>query len=261
MGKIKPINHEEELSLVEHLDELRTRLIVVLGIFGVVLAVCFWQNNWILSVVNAPLPDGKVPATFGVSEAFMSTLTVSAYAALIITSPLIVYQVYAFVVPAFSDDERRVALPLLLLTPLLFVAGCVFGYYIVLPPAVHFLLGFNDNEFNILVRASDYYSFFGMTVLAMGALFELPLAILIASRMGFVTASQLRANRRYAVVIIAVVAMLLPGVDPVSMLIEMVPLLILFELSIWLTVWFGAPAVKPDSAAHSAHNNPDPAMR
>lgn len=265
MGKIKPINHEEELSLVEHLDELRTRLIIILVGFSAVLAVCFWQNNWILEVVNAPLPPGKEPATFAVSEAFMATLTVSAYAALIITSPLIVYQLYAFVVPAFSEQERKVATPLLLLTPILFAAGCVFGYYIVLPAAVSFLLSFNENEFNILVRASDYYSFFGMTVLAMGALFELPLAILIAARMGLVTAAQLRSNRRYAVLIIAVVAMLLPGVDPVSMLIEMVPLLILFELSIWLTVWFGAPARKgadaEDQPTHSSHNNPDPAMR
>lgn len=265
MGKIKPITHEEELSLVEHLDELRTRLIVMIIGFGAVLAVCFWKNKWILEVVNAPLPPGKEPATFAVSEAFMSTLTVSAYAALIVTSPLIVYELYAFIVPALSDKERRVATPLLLLAPLLFTAGCVFGYYIVLPAAVNFLLAFNDDQFNILVRASDYYSFFGMTVLAMGALFEMPLAILIAARMGFVNAQQLRSNRRYAVLIIAVVAMMLPGVDPVSMLIEMVPLLILFELSIWLTVWFGAPTAKPaaddDSPAQPPRNNPDPAMR
>lgn len=265
MGKIKPIAHEDELSLVEHLDELRTRIIIVAVVFCGVLAVCFWQNHAILDVVNGPLPDGKVPSTFAVSEAFMSTLTVTAYAALIITSPLIVYQFYAFVVPAFSDEERRVATPLMLLAPLLFVGGCVFGYFIVLPPAVTFLLQFNDDQFNVLLRASDYYSFFGMTVLAMGALFELPLAILIAARMGVVTSDQLRANRRYAVVIIAVVAMLLPGVDPVSMLIEMVPLLLLFELSIWLTVWFGSP--RGSNAKDSEHvvpaENPGagPAMR
>lgn len=249
MGKIKPIAHDQEMTLVDHLDELRTRLIILLVGFGVVLAVCFWKNHEILEIVNAPLPAGKQPATFGVSEAFMSTLTVSAYAALIIISPLIVYQLYAFIIPAFSDEERRVAMPLMLLTPLLFVLGCVFGYFIVLPAAVRFLLDFNSDQFNILIRASDYYSFFGLTVLAMGLLFELPLAILIASRVGLVSAKQLRENRRYAVVIIAVVAMMLPGVDPVSMLIEMVPLLLLFELSIWLTVWFGKPAEAGGSSA------------
>src|SRR6476659_5371828 len=151
MGKIKPIAHEDELSLVEHLDELRTRLIVTLGVFGVVLAVCFWQNAKVLEFVNKPLPNDIVPSTFAVSEAFMSTLTVTGYAALIIISPLIVYQLYAFVVPAFSEDEQRVARPLVLLTPLLFIAGCAFGYYFVLPTAVTFLLNFNDDQFNILL--------------------------------------------------------------------------------------------------------------
>ncbi len=261
MGKIRKIQPQDEMTLVEHLDELRTRIIVVLGFFGAVLAVCFWQNHEILDVVNGPLPADKVPATFGVSEAFMSTLTVSTYAALIITSPIIVYEIWAFVVPAFSDSEKRIAKPLVLMTPALFVAGCVFGYFIVLPPAVTFLLGFNDEQFNVLLRASDYYSFFGMTVLAMGLLFELPLAILIAARVGLVTSEQLRANRRYAIVIIAVVAMFLPGVDPVSMMIEMVPLLLLFELSIWLTVWFGKPREGPENAAAAQGSQPGAAMR
>jgi sec-independent protein translocase protein TatC len=261
VGRIKPIAHEQELSLVEHLDELRTRLIIVLVGFGAVFAICFWQNHTILEIVNGPLPAGKHPSTFAVSEAFMSTMTVSAYAALIIVSPLVIYQLYAFVVPAFSEQERRVATPLMLLTPLLFVAGCVFGYFVVLPPAVRFLLTFNEDQFNILLRASDYYSFFGLTVLAMGALFELPLAILIASRMGLVTAQQLRSNRRYAVLVIAIVAMLLPGVDPVSMLIEMVPLLLLFEFSIWLTVLFGRPRAAADDLAAKNPVEPDTAMR
>ncbi|MBJ7353832.1 MAG: twin-arginine translocase subunit TatC [Thermoleophilaceae bacterium] len=261
MGKIKPIAHEDELSLVEHLDELRTRLLIIIAAFVAVLAVCFWQNDKILEIVNGPLPEGTQPATFAVSEAFMSTLTVTAYAALIITSPLIVYQLYAFVVPAFSEDEQRIARPLMLLTPLLFIGGCVFGYYIVLPAAVNFLLNFNADQFNILLRASDYYSFFGMTVLAMGALFEMPLAILIAARMGVVTSQQLRSNRRYAVLIIAIVAMLLPGVDPVSMLIEMVPLLLLFELSIWLTVWFAKPEPHEDAVTAPKTAEPDAAMR
>ena len=261
MGKIKPIAHEEELSLIEHLDELSTRLIILLVAFGAVLAVCFWQNEAILEIVNAPLPGDTVPSTFAVSEAFMSTLTVTSYAALIIVSPLVVYQLYAFVVPAFSDSERKVAAPLMLMAPLLFIAGCVFGYYLVLPAAVHFLLQFNDDQFNVLLRASDYYSFFGLTVLAMGALFELPLAILIAARMGFVTSQQLRSNRRYAVLAIAVLAMLLPGVDPISMLIEMVPLLILFELSIWLTVWFGDSSDAQSPAPQGGPSEPDAAMR
>lgn len=265
MGKIKPISHEDELSLVEHLDELRTRLLVLLGAFVVIGALCFWQNNALLEIVNAPLPAGMIPATFGVSEAFMSTLTISLYAALIIVSPLLVYEVYAFVVPAFSEDEKRVARPLVVVAPLLFICGAVFGYYVVLPAALNFLLGFNDEQFNMLLRARDYYGFFGMTVLMMGALFEMPLAILIATRLGVVTPTQLRQNRRYALLIIAVVAMLLPGTDPVTMLISMVPLLFLFEASIWIAVWFGgsdsASTELAKSDGSSPPSKPDAAMR
>jgi sec-independent protein translocase protein TatC len=265
MGKIKPINHEDELSLIEHLDELRTRLIVLASAFLIVGAICFWQNHAILDIVNAPLPDGKEPSTFGVSEAFMSTMTVTLYAALIILMPLIVYQLYAFIVPAFSDNEKRVARPMIVLAPALFLMGTVFGYFVVLPAAVHFLLNFNDDQFNVLVRARDYYSFFGMTVLSMGVLFEMPLVILIASRLGFVNPELLRTNRRYAVLIIAVVAMLLPGTDPVSMLIEMVPLLILYEFSILLVVWFGTakPATDGEQTTQLSSDGPKPgaAMR
>jgi sec-independent protein translocase protein TatC len=247
VAKIKPISHEDELSLVDHLDELRSRLITVGSIFIIVTAIAFWQNHRMLDIINAPLPDDKVPATFGVSEAFMSTLTVTMYAALIITMPIIVYNVYAFVIPAFSDREKSIARPLLFLTPALFLAGTVFGYYMVLPAAVHFLLNFNDDQFNVLVRARDYYSFFGLTVLSMGALFEMPLAILIASKLGVVTPKQLRQNRRYAYVAIAVVAMLLPGTDPVSMMIEMVPLLVLYEFSIFLAIWLGKPVSEKEA--------------
>ena len=247
--RIKPVDHDDELSVVEHLDELRTRLITVGVVFTAVLALTFWQNDRVLDIVNKPLPDGKVPATFGVSEAFMSTMTVSIYAALILTMPLILWHIYAFVIPAFSEQERKVATPLLVLTPFLFLSGVAFGYFFVMPAATGFLLNFNDDQFDIFVRASEYYSFFGLTTLAMGLLFEMPLAILIATRIGLVTPTQLRNNRRYALLVIAVAAMLLPGTDPVSMLIEMAPLIVLFEFSIWLAVWFGPKSKVGSSAA------------
>ena len=143
--------------------------------------------------------------------------------------------------PAFSDTERRAVLPILLLFPLLFLAGIAFAYFVVMPAAVKFLLNFNDSQFNIQVRARDYYSFFSMTMLAGGLIFQLPLAILAVTRLGIVKVEQLSSNRRYAYLLIAIVAAALPGVDPVSMLIEMVPLLVLYELSILLARAFGRP--------------------
>jgi sec-independent protein translocase protein TatC len=232
--RLKSVSHEDELTVVEHLDELRWRLISTLLVFTIALAVAFWQNDRILEFVNEPLPNDVVPATFGVSEAFVSTLVVATYAALVVTFPVLIYHLYAFVLPAFTPDERRVALPLLLMAPLLFAAGAAFGYLVVLPAATQFLLGFNDDQFNIQVRAREYYSFFGLTLLSLGILFQIPIGVLIANRLGLLSARQLRENRRYAVLVIAVVAMLLPGTDPITMLISMVPLLLLYELSILL---------------------------
>jgi sec-independent protein translocase protein TatC len=238
----KPIPVDEELSMVEHLDELRDRLIICALVFVAALALCFTFNHEILAILNGPIPAGKEPTTFGVSEAFMTTITISSYAALLISLPLILWEAYAFLAPVVSPDQRKVAAPLLLMVPVLFVAGVVFSYLIVLPAAVKFLLNFNDDEFNILVRAKDYYSFAAMTLASMGILFQMPVVAIGASRLGITTPEQMRRSRRAAVVAIAVVAMLLPGTDPVSMLISMVPLLILYESSIVLASIFGNPA-------------------
>jgi sec-independent protein translocase protein TatC len=296
---LRPVSHEDRLSLVEHLDELRTRLIICVAAFLACFAVTFWQNDELLHIMNRPLEktafkagsqdpferaatfqqiqkefllkqavayralaaDEKVsadtramfeeleqsaretaaatpaisakrPVTLGVGEPFTATFKVAAWAALLLAMPLLLYQAYAFVLPAFSPRERDVAVPLLLGVPFLFAAGVVFAYYLVLPPAISFLQNFNDDSFDILLQARDFYSFELMVLIAMGALFQIPVGILAATRLGVVTPRQLRKGRRYAWVIIAVVAALLPGQDPVTMLILMAPLLVLYEGSI-----------------------------
>ena len=250
--RIGPVSHEDRLSLVEHLDELRRRLIVCAAAFGVALALCFWQNHLLLEIASGPLPDNhKLLLTFGVTEPFTTTLTVAAYGAIILSLPVLLYQAYAYVLPAFSDAERRVALPIMLMAPVLFLAGVAFAYFIVMPAAVKFLLNFNDNQFNVQLRARDYYSFFSTTMLAGGIVFQLPLAILAVTRLGIVSIAQLRSNRRYAYLVIALVAAALPGVDPVSMLIEMVPLLALYELSILLARAFDSPKATGSTAQPS----------
>jgi sec-independent protein translocase protein TatC len=242
MARIRSVSHEDRLTLVEHLDELRTRIVVCLVVLGVALALCFWQNHLLLEIASHPLPHAhKKLITFGVTEPFTTTLTVTVYGALVLSMPILIYQVYAYVLPAFSDVERRVVLPLLVIAPLLFFAGVAFAYFIVMPAAVKFLLGFNDSQFNVQVRARDYYSFFSTTMLAGGIVFQLPVAILAVTRLGIVSVAQLRSNRRYAYLAIAIVAAALPGVDPISMLLEMVPLLVLYELSILLARAFGTP--------------------
>jgi sec-independent protein translocase protein TatC len=247
--RVKAVSHEDQLTLVEHLDELRSRLLVCLAVLGVALALCFWQNHLLLEIANGPLPGNHSRLiTFGVTEPFTTTLTVSVYGAVVLSLPIVLWQLYAYVLPAFSQAERRVVLPILLMFPFLFVAGLAFAYFVVMPAAVHFLLNFNDDQFNVQVRARDYYSFFSMTEIACGLVFQMPLAIIAVTRLGIVKVEQLSANRRYAYLAIAVLAAALPGVDPVSMLIEMVPLLVLYELSILLARAFGRPGESGDVA-------------
>jgi sec-independent protein translocase protein TatC len=239
--RIRPLGHDDRLSVVEHLDELRTRLVLCVVAFVAAWALTVWQNHLVLEIVNAPLPDGIEPITLGPAEAFYTTLTNSAYAALLLALPVILYQLYAFVLPAFSPTERRVATPLLLLVPVLFIAGVVFCYFIVLTPAMDFLLNFNADEFNTQVRARDYYSFITLLMLAMGIGFQIPVGVIAACRLGLTSPDKLRAGRRYAIVAIAVLAALLPTLDPLTLILEMIPLILLYELSIWLAAALGKP--------------------
>jgi Tat protein translocase TatC len=237
----RPVGHDDRLTLVEHLDELRSRVVISIAAFVVALGLCFWQNHLLLKVVNHPLGK-RQPITLGVAEPFTTTLTVSAYFAILIAMPILLYELYAFVLPAFSPREKRVALPLMLMMPFLFVAGAVFGYFVVIPAALKFLLHFNSDQFNTQIRARDYYSFILLTMISAGVVFQMPVGVLALVRVGVTTPEKLRHHRRYAFLGCAVVAAALPGVDPVSMLIEMVPLVLLYELSILLARAFGRPS-------------------
>jgi sec-independent protein translocase protein TatC len=237
--RVRPIDHEERLTLVDHLGELRSRLIVAAAAFGVAFAITAWQNHAVLKIVNAPLPKNTPePLTFGVTEPFTTTFTNAAYAAILLALPVILYQLYAFVLPAFSPKERQLATPLLLLVPFLFVGGVVFCYFVVLPGAIKFLLAFNASEFNTQIRARDYYSFVTMTMLAMGLGFQVPVAVVAMVRLGITSVAKLRRNRRYAILVIAIVAALLPTIDPVTLILEMIPLILLYEGSILLAQLF-----------------------
>ena len=319
MSRLRPIGHEDRLSLVEHLDELRNRLIISLVVLGVAFAVCYWQNDWLLNTVNKPLQSTqnlssnshkrspledtaayglktaraqrltlpvlatqkrvndllasklhltvaqqallaqqdrqldaalratrdaaaaaprstrRLPVTLGVTEPFVTTFTVAGYAALLLALPFLLYQAYAFVLPAFSQRERKVALPLMMMVPALFLAGVAFGYFVALPRAIHFLLTFNDGNFDILIRATDYYKFAIVLIALIGLLFQIPVGVLAVTRLGIISARQLGKNRGYVILGIAVVAAVAtPTPDPVTMLIAMAPLLVLFELSVLL---------------------------
>jgi sec-independent protein translocase protein TatC len=296
------IGHEDRLSLVEHLQELRGRLIISLATVAVAFGVCMWQNHPLLNIINKPLshqtqkqvkagngplgatytvqrsartiatqlqavvgtlerpgsgaspatraslatvgrplrgaiaslsaaPSGDKPVTLGIGEPFTTTVGIALIFAFILALPVVLYQLYGFLLPALSPEQRSVTTPLLLAIPFLFVAGVLFGYFVVLPAAVRFFQNFNSGQFNVLVQASQYYHFAAVTLLAMGLVFQVPVAILAATRAGVVTTGQLRHNRRYAIVACGAVAAFLPG-DAITLLLETVPLYLLFELSV-----------------------------
>jgi sec-independent protein translocase protein TatC len=298
------IGHEDRLNIVEHLEELRGRLIVSLAALAIAFGFCMWQNHALLGIINKPLahqtqkqvragrgplgatytvqqsartvatqlqlvvsalerpgsgataatraslrgvtpqlhraitrlskaPEGDKPVTLGIGEPFTTTIGVALIFAFILALPIILYELYSFLLPALNPEQQRIASSLTLAIPLLFVAGVMFGYFVVLPAAVRFFQNFNSGQFNVLVQASQYYHFAAVILLAMGLVFQVPVAILAATRSGVVTPHQLRHNRRYAILACGAVAAFLPG-DAITLLLETVPLYLLFELSVLL---------------------------
>ena len=301
---VRSIGHEDRVSVVDHLEELRARLIVCLAVIAVAFGFCFWQNHALLNIINAPLahqtqkqvkagngplgstytvqesahtvatqlqvvvqalerpgsgasaatkaalvhvkpqlstaikhlsaaPQGNKPVTLGIGEPFSTTIGVSFIFAMILSLPILLYELYGFLLPAFSPEQRRVTTPLMLAIPFLFITGVLFGYFVVLPAAVRFFQNFNSNQFNVLVQASQYYHFAAVVLLAMGLVFQVPVGVLAATRAGIVTTRLLRHNRRYAILVCGAVAAFLPG-DAITLLLETVPLYLLFEVSVLL---------------------------
>jgi sec-independent protein translocase protein TatC len=238
-GLPRRLRHGEEATLVEHLGELRTRLVVSLLSIAVAFGGVYAFHGHLLSWLNRPLPEHlRKPVTFGVAEPFITSFMVSFWASLLIALPVCLWQFWSFLSPAFQERSQRVVAGFTAFAGVLMVAGILFGYFVALPAAVHFLTNYDSNHFNIQIRARDYYSFVITVLFAVAIVFELPIFVLALARLGIVPASKLRRNRRIGYVIVAAVAVALPGVDPVTTLLEMAPLMVLFEASIWLAVLF-----------------------
>jgi sec-independent protein translocase protein TatC len=232
------LSHGEEATLVEHLDELRGRLIVALVALGLAFGIAFAFHERVMRWLTEPLPDDKNLVTFGVTEPFTTSIKVSLFVALALALPVILYQAWSFVAPAMEEHTQRVVSVFVLFGTILFVAGVLFGYFVVLEQALSFLTNYDDDLYDIQIRASYYYSFVSFALLAMGLIFEMPVFVLALVRLGVLSAAKLRKNRRIGYAAMAGIAVALPGVDPITTTLEMIPLMILFESSIWLSVLF-----------------------
>lgn len=231
------LQHGEEATLVEHLDELRSRLIISLFFLVPAFLLAFAFHEDIMEWLTAPLPDDRRLVTLGVTEPFTTSVKVSLIAAIALSVPVILWQVWSFLAPAVDPHFQRTVLVLVGFATVLFACGVAFMYVIVLPRALDFLTSYDEEFYDIQIRASYYYNFAAVTLLAGGLAFLLPIFVLGLVRLRVVSSDGLRRNRRIAFVGLLVFAILLPTVDPVSLAFEVVPLLLLFEASIWLSVF------------------------
>jgi sec-independent protein translocase protein TatC len=250
-GLPRRLRHGEEATLVEHLGELRGRLVVCVIALLAGFSVAFAFHVRIIHWLNGPLPPHLKPTTLGVAEPFLTSMVISLWVGLALAFPVVLWQLWAFMAPAFQEHTQRMLVGFVLFATVLLCGGLVFGYFIALPAAVHFLTNYDSSLYNTQIRAKDYYSFVLLVLAAVGVVFELPIFILAMVRIGILTTAKLRRNRRIGYVVVAAVAVALPGVDPVTTMLEMIPLMILFELSIWLSVLFER-RWRTDEAANEA---------
>ncbi|TMM16267.1 MAG: twin-arginine translocase subunit TatC [Actinobacteria bacterium] len=243
------LGHGEEATLAEHLDELRARLFVILGAVLVATIVAFAFHARLLDWLNQPLPAGhrRLLAT-GVAEPFTVSIAVSLYAGILVASPIILWQLWAFFAPAFEANAERKVFLLVVFAAVLGAAGLSFGYWVLLPRAIHFLTNYDSRHFVHLIKASTYYSFVVTVLLGIVVVFQLPLVVLGLVSLGVLSSRSLRRHRRIGYFVTAVIALALPGPDPVTTFLELLPMWALFEGSIWLAVLFE----RRQPAAHEA---------
>ena len=233
------LGHGEEATLVEHLDELRSRLVISLVAVGVCAGVAFAFHHRIIGLLVKPLPDEHEKLlTLSPLEPFGTAVKVSIYAGLLVALPIVLWQLWSFLAPAMEEHSQRVIAVFVALATALLACGIVFAYLVVLPGALRFLTNYDEDLFNIQIRARDYLNFATATIVATAIVFELPIFILALVRLGVLSTAMLRRNRRAGYVACVAVAVLLPSVDPVSLALEAIPLILLFELSIWVSAFF-----------------------
>ncbi len=231
------LDHGEQAPLVEHLDELRARIFVCLGALLVGAVTGFALHARLIHLLEQSLPgryQDKL-VTFTPGEAFMTSLWVSVYFGFVVALPIIFWQLWAFLAPAVERRHAQLISWLVLLAAVLAALGLVFGYYVALPAAEHFLTNYDSAQLHYLPQAKPFLTFCTHVLLAMALVFELPLFVVGLTRLGIVTTAKLRRNRRIGYFIVACIGVALPGIDPVTTIVETLPLAVLYECSIWLS--------------------------
>jgi sec-independent protein translocase protein TatC len=232
------LRHGEEATLVEHLGELRARLIISILALAAGFGIAYAFHGQLLDWLNRPLPDRlDKPTTFSPIEPFATSIMVSLWAGLLLALPVVFWQIWAFLAPAFEEYRQRSMATLVAFATVLGLGGVAFGYFVILTPAIHFLTNFDSHHYTILIRARDYYRFVSFVLLGVALAFEVPVFVLALVRLRILSAARLRSTWRYGVFIMTVIGVILPGVDPVSTILSVIPLVTLYVLSIGLATF------------------------
>jgi len=237
---------DSQAPLLDHLIELRTRLLRALFAFGIAFAVCFYFADHIFAFLVAPLtaafPAGEAVLIYTkLYEAFFVEVKIAIFAAFFVSFPIIANQIWAFVAPGLYAKEKKAFLPFLIATPVLFTMGAALAYYVVMPTAFHFFLGFEGQKGGLKLEAlpgtGDYLALVMQFILAFGISFLMPVLLMLLNRAGIISLEQTKGARRYAIVGIFIVAAVATPPDVISQLLLAIPLLLLFEGTLIL-MWF-----------------------
>lgn len=237
------MDEEDKIPFTDHLEELRERIIKSFIAVAIGFVVCYGFKEKLFEVITHPLisvmEKGDQLIFTGLPEAFFTYLKVAFLGGLILAGPVIIYQFWMFVAPGLYKNERRVMVPIVVLSTFFFIGGALFGYFIVFPWGFKFFLSFASESIKALPSMKEYLSFATKLLLAFGLVFELPIVITFLARLGLVTVPFLRENRNYAVLLFFVGAAMITPPDVVTQIMMAFPLMLLYEISIWGAIMFG----------------------
>jgi len=229
---MKPLKQDDKIPFTEHLEELRTRLLIVLASIAVGFMTCYYFSGWLVEFIRRPL--GRELIFIAPTEAFFINLKLAFFGGLFLATPIILFQTWRFVAPGLLEKEKRLTLPIVASSSIFFLLGSLFAYYIILPISTQFFLSFATQGLQPMISVGNYLSFSTKLILAFGIVFQLPVAIFFLSKLGILRSKTLRQNRRYAILIIFIVAAILTPPDVISQVMMAIPLLLLYEGGIWV---------------------------
>lgn len=244
------MREDEKLPFTSHLEELRSRLIrcCVAVMVGFMVSYAFKEE--LFAILKMPLdqamgPGGKMIYT-GITEAFFTYLKVSLLSGLLLSVPVIMFEFWMFVAPGLYRNERKLLLPIVILSSFFFLAGALFGYFVVFPIGFKFLLSFTSESLELLPSMKEYLSASAKLLLAFGLIFEMPMVIVFLARLGLVSVGFLTKNRKYAILIFFIIAAILTPPDAVTQTLMAIPLMLLYEISILGARVFGRKPIVDD---------------